>query len=49
MKRAIFTLLILTSLLTLAACAGKSDPPVASSPAGTSDSVGLAYDSESDR
>ena len=46
MKRTIFTLLILTSLLTLAACTGKADSPVANNPAIASDSIGLAYDPE---
>ncbi|HLF74442.1 MAG TPA: hypothetical protein VI524_08860 [Anaerolineales bacterium] len=46
MKRNIFTLLILTSLLALAACAGKADSPVASTLSVTSDSIGLAYDPE---
>jgi len=44
MKRTIFTLIILTCLLTLAACTGKTNSPVASAPTRTSDSIGLAYD-----
>lgn len=46
MKRTIFTLLILTALLTLAACTGKADSPLASNPAIASDSIGFVYDPE---
>lgn len=46
MKQIIFTLLILASMFALATCAGRADTPVASSLAGTSDSIGLAYDLE---
>lgn len=44
--RTFFTIFLLTSLLTLAACAGKTDSPSASNPTITSDSIGLAYDPE---
>lgn len=46
MKRPIFAVLILGSLLALAACAGRSDSPLASTLSVTSDSIGLAYDPE---